>query len=45
MRRLRSQDASETLVEFLTRELPPRRRDDAEHFAKAIREAGDRYDR
>jgi hypothetical protein len=45
MRRRRSQDASETLVEFLTRELPPRRRDDAEHIVKAIRKAGDRYDR
>jgi hypothetical protein len=45
MRRRRSQDANETLVEFLTRELPPRRRDDVEHFARAIRDAGDRYDR
>src|ERR1700681_3239175 len=45
MPRRRSQDANETLVEFLTRELPPRRRDDVEHFARAIREAGVRYDR
>jgi hypothetical protein len=45
MRRRLSQDANETLVEFLTRELPPRRRDDVEHFARAIREAGVRYDR
>ena len=45
MRRRRSQDANETLVAFLTRELPPRRREDVEYFARAIREAGDRYDR
>jgi hypothetical protein len=45
MGRRRSQDANETLIVFLTRELPPRRRDDVEHFARAVREAGDRYDR
>jgi hypothetical protein len=45
MRRRRSRNANETLTDFLARELPPGRRDDAEHFAKAIREAGERYDR
>jgi hypothetical protein len=45
MRRRQSQDSDETLVAFLTRELPPRRREDVEYFARSIREAGDRYDR
>jgi hypothetical protein len=45
MSRRRSYEANETLVEFLSRELPPRRRDDVEYFAKSIKDAGDRYDR
>ena len=45
MRRRRIRNANETLIDFLARELPPTRRDDAEHFAKAIREAGERYNR
>jgi hypothetical protein len=43
--RLGLKKACETLIDFLARELPPTRRDDAEHFAKAIREAGERYNR
>jgi hypothetical protein len=42
MRRRRIRNANETLIDFLARELPPTGRDDAEHFAKAIREAGER---
>ncbi len=45
MRRRRTQNPGETLIEFLARELPSRSRDDAEYFARAIREAGERYDR
>jgi hypothetical protein len=45
MPRRQSYEANETLVEFLSRELPPRRRDDVEYFAESIKEAGDRYDR
>src|SRR5260370_38509186 len=45
MRRRRIRNANETLIDFLARELRPTRRDDAEHFAKAIREAGERYNR
>ena len=45
MRRRRSQDTNETLVEFLFRELPSRRREEVEYVARSIKEAGDRYDR
>jgi hypothetical protein len=45
MGRRRNWNANETLLDFLKRELPLPRRDDAEHFATAIREAGTRYDR
>jgi hypothetical protein len=45
MRRRRTWDPNETVIDFLARELPPARRDDAECFAKAIKEAGERYDR
>jgi hypothetical protein len=44
MRRRGNQDPNETLIAFLARELPPARRDDTEYFAKAIKEAGERYD-
>ena len=45
MRRRRIQNASEKLVDFLARELPPSRRDDAEYLRRAIELAGERYDR
>jgi hypothetical protein len=45
MPRRRIRDPNETVIDFLARELPPARRDDAEHFATAIKEAGERYDR
>jgi hypothetical protein len=45
MRGRRTRNASETLIDFLVRELPPSRRDDAEHFGRAIGLAGERYDR
>jgi hypothetical protein len=45
MGRRRNWNANETLLDFLIRELPPPTRDDAEHFAAAIAEAGKRYDR
>jgi hypothetical protein len=45
MPRLRSHTSNETLIDFLGRELPPRARDQAEFFASAVKEAGERYDR
>jgi hypothetical protein len=45
MPRLRSHTSNETLIDFLIRELPPRARDQAEFFASAVKEAGERYDR
>jgi hypothetical protein len=45
MRRRRPQNDNEILIDFLARELPPARRNDAQHFAKAIGKAGERYDR
>jgi hypothetical protein len=45
MGRRRSYNANETLIEFLTRELPPPKRDDAGVLTKTIMEAGERYDR
>jgi hypothetical protein len=44
MRRRQIRNPDETVISFLARELPPARRDDAEHFAKAIKDAGERYD-
>lgn len=41
----RPRNVNETLMDFLARELPPARRDDAQHFASAIKQAGERYDR
>jgi hypothetical protein len=45
MRRRQIRNPDDTVISFLARELPPATRDDAEHFAKAIKEAGERYNR